>query len=159
MKALSEGPSCSLMRPIHMEDVHVRRHAPAQQWLVPCFHPTKNWERAHFCSSLVRQRRLLRVARRAECLSAHVLRIHSGCDNNCRWVFKRRQDYATPGGSPSLVLVYWTSPRGHLTLDDSPQPWAFDELFDRTFNVDCIDVYGSTENATSSHIESFPSPC
>lgn len=70
------------------------------------FSPYQKLRTCPFCSSLVRQRRLLRVARRAECLSAHVLRIHSGCDIYCRWVFKRRQDYATPGGLPSLVLVY-----------------------------------------------------
>lgn len=70
------------------------------------FSPYQKLRTCPFCSSLVRQRRLLRVARRAECLSAHVFRIHSGCDIYCRWVFKRRQDYATPGGLPSLVLVY-----------------------------------------------------
>ena len=158
MKALSDGPSCSLMRPSHMEDVHVIRHAPIQQWLVTCFQSSKKWERVQNTSSLVRQRRLLRVARRAECLSAHVFRIHSGYNINCRWVFKRRQDYATPGGLPSLVLVHWTSPRGLLTLDDSLHLWAFDELFDRTFEVDCIDVFGNTENATSCFIEYFSMP-
>ena len=122
------------------------------------FSLAKKWEAAQNTSSLVRQRRLLRVARRAECLSALVFHIHSGYNINCRWVFKRRQDYATPGGLPSLVLVYWTSPRGHLTLDDSQHLWAFDELLDRTFEVDCIDVFGSTENAASWFIESFPMP-